>query len=372
MKKNCIALTAMLVASSMTGMDAVTYLQGMDWFETISVSQTNVTLKFKESSLYVRINNHKGELISRSEVYISEKKDWVLTPDQTIIIEDYSHPRGWILLKPVSFKNQQKGFSINELKIVPLTNHVAYLALSDTLAEVGERDVQKVMEGKEWKRAGKQDETNLPQSSMSKAEAVAYLQRSDWFDSVLITPTNLVLRFKRSEIHIQDHLFKSLGRSENYMSKNEDLVLTPNRAIILGGFYNVRPIRLFSPVSFKNQQMGFRISEVKHLLGTNHIAYLVLCDIPIEAGEEDVEMIMMGGEWVKYENPQPVIMPEAEPASPVKKGRATAFPPSREGNETERLGETPSPYRLWLYVGIPLCCLLAIVYFLRRKWKTKT
>jgi len=61
-----------------------------------------------------------------------------------------------------------------------------------------------------------------------------------------------------------------------------------------------------TPVSFKNQEVGFRVTKWAIGSGGNKpkpiIAYLALSDTPTDVSEDDMEMTMDNGEWVKPEN----------------------------------------------------------------------
>jgi len=179
-----------------------------------------------------------------------------------------------------------------------------------------------------------------------------------------VTPTNLTVTFQPNHARlIIKHMRGVPGRLSEY---GEELVLTLNQETILtDGRHGTQ---ILTPVSFKNQQKGFRITNTFFFPGrgtTTNIAYVALSTTLTRMREEDVEMIMEAGEWVKYGKPQPETE-KGETTSPVKKGGAATLPPSRDDGQ----GNAQSKPNLWLYVGVSLCALCAILYFLRRKLKT--
>ena len=202
------------------------------------------------------------------------------------------------------------------------------------------------------------------------------------FESVIVTPTNLMIKFTVGHYGISDldDISRDFRpkRSSAYAGENEALVLTPTTRVGMGDFHvGYR----FTPVVFKNQHKGFKIfyrvtppavtptTPIK-----SNFWYVALSDTPMEVGEKDVEMIMeKEREWVKYErqgdtespalnnivvDPQPEIAFDTPPPHDV-------VPPPVETDST------PSPqFSPWLYFGIGiLACLLAIAYFLRKKSK---
>ena len=211
-------------------------------------------------------------------------------------------------------------------------------------------------------------------SGVQGMDGVEYLKNRGWFESVSVTQTNLSLKFI-SPPPIRCFVRQgNVSRAAMELVENDEawvLNLDQEARITIGGHSRT----VFIPVSFKNQQKGFKIIKTSYWFPgptvTNAIAYLALSDIPIEVGEDDVEMIMVNGEWVKYENKQPVITPGAE------KGSAMVSPSSRKGklgkgkeeSGLEEEGQSKSN-TLWLYVGVSLCALCAILYFMRRKLKT--
>ena len=251
-----------------------------------------------------------------------------------------------------------------------------------------------------------------------------YLNKSPCWD-VVATSTNLVLkpnpakpRFMvcdRSKINEDSRMKLELPRdmyydpsygftfrrAESYIGNNEDVILTPDREIVIeastGDGY--LPI-IFTPVSFKNRLKGFRVTENAGWMwlvydndgnvgvtnvGTHVSKYVALSDTPTDMTEDDVETIMewtanedgyYRGEWKTYERggksgmggegvvdtappteTPPAVAPE-EP--PTREPPAPVVVDGGEGN-----GRHP---RRWHYAILPLAlCLCGIVYFARRK-----
>jgi len=212
--------------------------------------------------------------------------------------------------------------------------------------------------------------TTLLISDVFGIDGVEYLKNSDLFESVSVTQTNLSLMFApppplRSAVRQGDGGFRDISE---YITNGKAWVLTPDQTARIS--FMDHAFLDFTPVSFKNQQKGFKILKTSYWFPgptvTNAIAYLALSDTPVEVGEDDVEMIMEKGEWVKYGKPQPETE-KSKTTSPVKRGEATAFLSSHDREQ----GNAPSkPNSLWLYVAISLCLLSATLYFLRRKLKT--
>ena len=224
---------------------------------------------------------------------------------------------------------------------------------------------------------------------------VEYLDSMPWWDAVTATPTNIVLKpnperphFEvydmsrkneavRYELEIPKDIFYQsplifIGRgAEWYVGHNEDIVLTPDREIVIGDNSGNAANMVFTPVSFKNEQKGFRMMRemdwywLTPPLVAMNIKYLALGDEPREMTEDDVETIMewtanedgeYHGEWKTYEKPPPATAPEDTPS-------ANSPPPvviTRSGTTKQSI--------LLMGIGI-VACFLAILYFLRKKSK---
>ena len=125
------------LASTAQGMNAVEFLEGK--FGSVSVTSTNLGIKFKSSGLII-IPYKKRVFTYRSSEYMSEPL--ILTADkERLSITDNEGMS--VDFTAVSFKNQLKGFRIvhriHEFGRIAKTD-VMYLALSDTPLDVGEED----------------------------------------------------------------------------------------------------------------------------------------------------------------------------------------------------------------------------------------
>ena len=210
-------------------------------------------------------------------------------------------------------------------------------------------------------------------NSIVGMDGIELLERSGPIDSVLVTSTNLVVKFRSLAGNWK---IRFLGEQEyRVLESYEELTLTPDQAVRI--FERHGQMEL-TPVSFKNQQKGFRVKD-RHWGPhgeTTNIAYVALSDTPVQVSEDDVE-----GEIPRPPPPPPepdpaildliarhgekkameiVAFAEAF-ARTNQQGRATSPPVEEEGGAA-----ASPPSRLWLYVGIALC-LFPILYFLRRK-----
>ena len=177
MKKNCIALSALLFVNSMFGMDGVEFLKNHPWFDSVSVSPTHLMISM--SSKGSKPINWSEEEYKRR--YTVER---VLTPDAESSV-------GWgdirIAFKPVSFKNQYKGFRVTWMPMgiaaeQALFSHrppseIVYLALSDTPMTMGEDDVAMVMDNGEWVKA--EDSRSLELEKLG-AMAEQLIRNQEW------------------------------------------------------------------------------------------------------------------------------------------------------------------------------------------------
>jgi len=93
------------------------------------------------------------------------------------------------------------------------------------------------------------------------------------------------------------------------LKKGDVITLTPNQEIRLTARHGQIT---FKPVIFKNQKKGFRI--VPWLIGEGAendkpiVTYIALTDTTIKVGEDDVEMIMDDGKWMKIEDSKSLII----------------------------------------------------------------
>ena len=271
-------------------------------------------------------------------------------------------------------------------------------------------------------------------SNMLGTNGVKALESSGPIDSVSVTSTNMTVKFR--SLPARNFGVRFL-RTQEYrkLESNEELVLTPDQEVRFGS--NDGRIVL-KPVSFKGQRKGFRVvnmpvgSSAYDVDPTSVITYIVLSDTPMELGEDEVEMVMDNGEWVKVEDSNSLIIEklgwyaelllmnpeetmqdaekmaktlndpfvskiwnalvehgliktnavgkqdEAAAPSHAKEAHAeqggAVSPPSRKDNETPtavvEVVELTKPSNRWLYVGIPLGFICVLLYFLRGKLKT--
>ena len=123
---------------------------------------------------------------------------------------------------------------------------------------------------------------------------IEWLNKFGIFESVVATPTNMVLRTSGSLSSLW--AIRTHGEEDRrmpWLDRNEEIVLTPDKEVRLSGSHaNV----FFTPVSFKNQMKGFRVRHDILWGGseTKSVTYLALSDTPVQVGEEDVEMILNG------------------------------------------------------------------------------
>jgi len=144
-------------------------------------------------------------------------------------------------------------------------------------------------------------------------DGVEYLKSCSFLSDFQISSKSLDLTFDLP------HGVTSLGWSDikggvrfsegNSLAHGVTVFITPTQETLLIG----RHSRItFKPVIYKNQQKGFRI--VPWMIGFQPgkdkpiITYINLSDTPMKVNEEDVEMVMDGGQWVKIENSKSLII----------------------------------------------------------------
>jgi len=207
-------------------------------------------------------------------------------------------------------------------------------------------------------------------------DGIESLEKRKLFESIIVTPTNLTIRFSEEgqghRVSYPDHRISIPSRgTHDYVKKNEALVLTPDKRVNIFEFHGCFA---FTPVTFKNQGKGFRIMETfdaRSLRGglmTNSIAYVALSDTPVQVGEDDVEMILENGEWVKFKREV-----EAQDTPPSRKKNVTVTNDETPVNvaEDEPSEEKNKTNMFWLCVVI-FHCLLAILWLARKKRKRET
>jgi len=152
--KYYIGIGALVFANSAEGTDALTYLQGRGWFETITVTSTNIVFKCNTS----HPDSYPLDIVATGEdmgtIYYPKgntknNEDLILPLGRTIWVSESPRARdkkGGIRFTPVVFKNQLNGFRITEINNFGREiTKIAYLALNDTPVEVDEDDVEKIM-----------------------------------------------------------------------------------------------------------------------------------------------------------------------------------------------------------------------------------
>jgi len=150
----------------------------------------------------------------------------------------------------------------------------------------------------------------------------AYTFESDifqQFESITVTPTNLMMKFRAGHMGVGDPDVKnrdfSIRFSRSYIENDETLVVPPDRRMDV---WDKHVGYLFTPVIFKDKSKGFEITKrygppivskstpVK--INTFHV---VLGDAPMDVGEDDVEMVMEAGrEWVSATKSSYAIPPD--------------------------------------------------------------
>ena len=150
-KRSCIVLAVLLLAGNMRGEDL--FEEFKEWLASFIVTETHLFLKFPPHEFSQQIIQKEKDLVR----WLEPNEELVLTPDQQTEINDGRH--AFRHFTPVTFKNKKKGFKIDSLyyegDMFNITE-TAYLALSDTPIEVGETDVEMIMENGEWKKVTKE------------------------------------------------------------------------------------------------------------------------------------------------------------------------------------------------------------------------
>ena len=134
-------------------------------------------------------------------------------------------------------------------------------------------------------------------------DGVEFLNGFGFADTVTVTSTNLVVVMTNSHPYATAWGLTVLGKERQYrtLEPGEEILLTPSQAVHFGS----RDLRIaITPVSFTNKHKGFRVT--RWWIGSGaarkpdpEIVYVALCDAPMAVGEDDVELTMDDGEWVK-------------------------------------------------------------------------
>ena len=328
MKKSCIALTALLLTDSISGMDGIEFLKKDGHFDSISVTSAHLALR-PNTTFYVGVSQERegqwvGSLISK---YLENNEDVILRPDQETQFSDVWH-NTFLFFKPVTYKNQLKGFRISEVSYARSqglgrprkTYNVAYLALSDTPVQVGADDVEEasrplsnmefyIVDWERWLKQGTEARIAATREEEKRSppnldlDGIAYLKNLNWFDSITVTATNIVFMFNDTfrfrEVHVGRYHDKEypVDRTIKTPIENNENVVLPIGCTIGFAATSHSPDRdrggvRLTPVIFKNKLNGFRISEV-HNFGRDiyHVAYIALSETPTKVSQTDVEKI---------------------------------------------------------------------------------
>ena len=136
-----------LFANKMQGEDVISYLKQYSCVDSITMTLTNLSIKFKSSGLVTEQNG----VYRRSREYAEANENFVLASGQGARL---SARHVLLTFVPILFKGKQNGFKVIEITHNPYigeaTNNM-YLALSDTPVQVSEADVEMIMENEEWK-----------------------------------------------------------------------------------------------------------------------------------------------------------------------------------------------------------------------------
>jgi len=146
-KKSCIITLAVLLTGALSGEDGFEKREDIPVFDSVLVTSTNLLGKHHPSNYFWAIrrsSEQRDRLFHPGSVL-------VLTPDQETWV---SGRDAYMIFTPVSFKNHLKGFKGLYIThhFETKTNNIVYVALSDTPIEVGEEDVEMIMENGEWKK----------------------------------------------------------------------------------------------------------------------------------------------------------------------------------------------------------------------------
>ena len=147
--KYCIFFAFLLFVNNILGIDGIEYVKGDGWIDSASVTSTNIVVKFlpNQDSFSVKQNDMRRRVLE----YTENNEALQIAPDlETWFISRNSQ----VVFKPISFKNQYKGFRVIKMFVgdsahgdVPV---ITYIVLSDSPVEMGEEDVDMVMDNGEW------------------------------------------------------------------------------------------------------------------------------------------------------------------------------------------------------------------------------
>jgi len=146
--KQSIIVIVTAIAGYACGAIEIESLRNSGPYESVILSSTNLLITFKSSGVG-RWIRQKGTEIGR---YSEHGEKIALTPDKEMHFSNLYH--ALTTFTPVIFKSKQKGFRISHVTMGAFSSQVpdriSYIALSDTPVEVGEDDVEMIMDDGEW------------------------------------------------------------------------------------------------------------------------------------------------------------------------------------------------------------------------------
>ena len=126
---------------------------------------------------------------------------------------------------------------------------------------------------------------------------VTAISSNNWTSAISLTSTNIILKNSSSE-----NTFMVFNKNNGYYfpEYNEDYTININQITkIMSGDTEMGGTFVFTPVSFTNQLVGFRINHyvtlntnrfwIDDYRSSTNTWYVALSDTPVEVGEEDVE-----------------------------------------------------------------------------------
>ena len=101
-------------------------------------------------------------------------------------------------------------------------------------------------------------------------DAMDHLHGRNWFETISVTSTSMVFRFKedctwvRGDFVCDDGASVQRYNSKDYINNHENLILSMERTMTLGGDHGRRGSVRFTPVIFKDKSNGFRLTEINY------------------------------------------------------------------------------------------------------------
>jgi hypothetical protein len=222
-------------------------------------------------------------------------------------------------------------------------------------------------------------------------DAIERLRAESPIDTLTATPTNLAVTIKGQGGYYASYCPEIEGRKMPHgLAAGMVLTLTPDQEARLGEWHG---LMIFSPVSFKDQRKGFRISILFDATSfgdgmlTCNVTYVALGDTLVPMDEGDVEMILTGdGKWrafgaadkARLGPPVEAILRSIEAnkrgglASPPSPEKPPEPPPNAEPlSDTSAEDAQPEAQAeartLWPYALIPPVLLVALWAARRRR-----